>query len=57
MTVAFDPFSRGQSRRAAHAVETSRFPQMVSMDIYRSGGHYARLCRKPSLTPDSAPRS
>lgn len=57
MTVAFDPFSRGQNRRAAQAVEASRSPQMVPMDIYRSGGHYARLCRKPALTPDSAPRS
>lgn len=53
MTVAFDPFERGQNRRAAQTVEASRAPQMVPMDIYRSGGHFARLCRKPSLTPDT----
>ena len=53
MTTAFDPLFRDLNRLATEVFGSSRAPQSMAMDAYRSGEHYVAEFDLPGIDVDS----
>ena len=53
MTVAFDPLFRDLNRLATEMLGTSRVPQAMPMDAYRTGENYIVEFDLPGIDPDT----
>lgn len=53
MTVAFDPLFRDLNRLATEVFGSSRVPQAMPMDAYRTGDHYVVEFDLPGIDPET----